>query len=343
MQAEEERYRLAMTLAASGEYEKAANELIALKEVPEIAPICDYQLAVLSNIIGDPEAAYELFYQAFTALPYLCSIVLSADHENRGYFFLEKKEEIKRTDCPLCAQPAKPHWCYSMVEADGYNDFFNPIRMWMYCERCHHLFARHFPEKLFLYNNSPRMANPTVFPYYSRILGNIRDKGFATGMDLLEVGIGACECVLAAREIGYTTFGIDVIERHVTDAKQRYGLDAETADFNDYTTDKKWDIIIMGDVLEHVSDPEQALHKACALLNDDGAVWISTPSFDSAFSMIAGHNDPMRRQVYHLNYFSRDSLYMLLERCGLAPVDYQISSHYNGSMEVTAVKRGRFS
>jgi hypothetical protein len=43
----------------------------------------------------------------------------------------------------------------------------------------------------------------------------------------------------------------------------------------------------------------------------------------------------MRRQQFHLNYFSRESLYMLLERNYLLPVDYQISSHYNGSMEVS--------
>jgi len=36
-------------------------------------------------------------------------------------------------------------------------------------------------------------------------------------MTLFEVGFGAGECLLAAREIGYECFGIDVIERHVED------------------------------------------------------------------------------------------------------------------------------
>jgi hypothetical protein len=49
----------------------------------------------------------------------------------------------------------------------------------------------------------------------------------------------------------------------------------------------------------------------------------------------------MRKQQYHLNYFSRESLYTLLERNYLLPVDYQISSHFNGSMEVVAVKESR--
>ena len=56
--------------------------------------------------------------------------------------------------------------------------------------------------------------------------------------------------------------------------------------------------------------------------------------------MFSLHSDAMKRQQYHLNYFSRHSFYMLLDMCGFTPVDYCISSHYNGSMEVIAVKSG---
>jgi len=203
------------------------------------------------------------------------------------------------------------------------------------------MFAREFPEKLFLYNDSPRKAAPAYFPYYSNVLASIRHNGYAGGMSLFEVGIGACECLLAAREIGYETFGIDVIERHVEDAKNLYGLDVEAVDFLEFESDRKWDVIIMGDVLEHVSDPGLALAKAESLLHEDGALWISTPTFESAFSCIAGHSDAMRKQQYHLNYFSRESLYALLEKNYLLPVDYQISAHFNGSMEVVAIKESR--
>ncbi|GHU45216.1 hypothetical protein FACS1894111_13390 [Clostridia bacterium] len=67
----------------------------------------------------------------------------------------------------------------------------------------------------------------------------------------------------------------------------------------------------------------------------------STPNFDSAFSIVKGHDDAMRRQQYHINYFSRKSFYKLLDRNGLKPVDYSISRHYSGSIEVIAVKKER--
>ena len=336
-----ERFNDGTALMHAGRLDEALEIFLELENNVEFAPFCYYRIAQISNMISEPEEAYDLFYKAFTNMPNIASRMFSEDHTSFNYVFKGKKNELININCPLCTKESKPHWCYSLIEASGYNEFFNPVRMWMYCQSCNHMFAREFPEKLFLHNNSPRKANPVFFPYYSNVLASIRRSGYASGMSLFEIGIGACECLLAAREIGYETFGIDVIERHVEDAKNMYNLDVEAVDFLEFESDRKWDVIIMGDVLEHVSDPSLALAKAESLLHEDGALWISTPTFESAFSCIAGHNDAMRKQQYHLNYFSRESLYALLERNYLLPVDYQISAHFNGSMEVVAIKESR--
>jgi len=336
-----EQFSKASNLMYDGNLEESLGMFLEMQGNPGLAPFCYYRIAQISNMIGEPEEAYELYYKAFTAMPDIASKMFGEDHTSFSYIFRGKKDEKVNTKCPLCSVESVPRWCYPLVEAAGYNEFFNPIRMWMYCEPCNHMFAREFPEKLFLHNTAPRKANSAFFSYYSDILATIRRCGYASGMSLFEVGIGACECLLAAQEIGYETFGIDVIERHVEDAKNKYGLDAEAIDFLEFESDRKWDVIIMGDVLEHVSDPDMALAKAESLLHDDGALWISTPTFESAFSRTVGHDDVMRRQQYHLNYFSRESLYKLLERNYLVPVDYSISGHYNGSMEVIAIKEGR--
>ena len=333
-----DKFSKAASFLAQENYEAAAKLYMELQKIKEVSHLCHYQLAAISNCTGDPETAYNLYYRAFEEKPDIAKQMYGDQHPNNSYVFRGKKKEIERDRCPLCDGAAVSHWCYPLVEAAGYNEQINPIRMWMYCKPCHHMFARHFPQRLGLHNASPRKANPVFFTYYSQILGNIRAKGYASGMTLFEIGIGACECLLAAREIGYETHGIDIIERHVEDAKRLYGLNAETADFNEYVSDRKWDVVIMGDVLEHVDDPVKAVEKAAELIKDDGAIWISTPSFESAYSAVAGHGDAMRRQQYHLNYFSRESLYNLLDRFGLMPVDYHISGHYNGSMEVVALR-----
>jgi len=336
-----EQFNAATALIDDGKLDEALESFLELEKNQELAPFCYYRIAQISNMIGEPDEAYALYYKALDVMPDIASRILTKEHPNCGYVYKGKKDEKVNSKCTLCGGEIASHWCYPLFEVAGYNEFFNPIRMWMYCEPCHHMLARDFPEKLFLHNAAPRTANPMFFQYYSNILSGIRKNGFATGMSLFEVGVGASECLLAAREIGYDTFGIDVIERHVEDAKNLYGLVAETADFLEFESDRKWDVIIMGDVLEHVGDPGLALAKAESFLNEEGALWISTPSFESAYSCLAGHNDPMRRQQFHLNYFSRESLYMLLERNSLLPVDYQISGHFKGSMEVIAVKAAR--
>jgi len=332
----------AVAWMGEGRLEEALGRFLEMENNPQVSPLCHYFIARISNIIGEPEEACDLYYKAFDAMPDIASKIFSADQPNFNYIYPGKREEKENKVCTLCGEEGVPRWCYSMIDGTPLNENFNPVRMWVYCEACHHMYAAEFPEKLFIHNTAPRAANPLFFSYYSKVLAGIRTNGYATGMTLFEVGVGASECLLAAREIGYDVFGIDVIERHVEDAKSKYGLPAETVDFIEFESDKKWDIIIMGDVLEHVSDPKSALEKAESLLTDEGALWISTPSFESAFSQVAGHDDIMRRQQFHLNYFSRESLYMLLEQCGLTPVDYQISAHYNGSMEVVAIKSSRF-
>lgn len=333
-----EEFNKASAMINENKLDEATDIFLSLEKT-ELAPFCYFRLAQIANMVGDPEVAYDLYYKAFSARPNLAATLYNQDHSSFKYVYQGKKEEKEISDCPLCGKPGVPRWTYPLTDASGYNSFFNPVRLWMYCDDCHHMFARHFPEKLFLYNDGPRNANSAYFGYYSTVLGRIRQ--YAPGMTLFEVGIGAGECLLAAREIGYECFGIDVIGRHVEDIRCKYELEVEAADFVEYVTDRKWDVIIMGDVLEHVSDPIKAITKAADMLTEEGALWVSTPNFESAFSYTAGHNDAMRRQQFHVNYFSRISFYGLLEKAGLAPVDYQISQHYGGSMEVIAVKASR--
>jgi len=328
-------------LLRKGVYDEASEIFLRLRrQYSTLEALCDYRLAAISNNTGDPMTAYDLYYRAFNTKPDIASILYNESNPSHSYVFKCMKEEKETTCCPLCSNTEiTPKWCYSLTDALGYNSFFNPIRLWMYCEPCHHIVARNFPENLFIYDDEPRHPNPALFSYYSNVLSHIAQ--YTSGMSLFEVGIGGCECVLVAREIGFSICGIDVIDKHVQLARKEFGLSVETADFIKYQTERKYDIVIMGDVIEHVSDPVAALQKAYKLLNEDGVLWVSTPNFDSAFSIVVGHNDPMKMQTFHLNYFSRHSLFTLLERCAFVPVDYSISNHYNGSMEIIAIKAAK--
>ena len=329
-------------LFVAEEYEAAAELYISLTEDDLLAPYAYFMLADISNRTGESLASRDLYYKALTLRPDLYSILLAEDHPNHDYVFQGKKTEPKVEVCQLCGKAGEPIWSYpTLTMASKHVQRVNPVRLWMYCDNCHHIYADEFAEaegseqgenidKVKIYT-----AAQARFPHYSHVFERL--SGYTHGLELLEVGLGACECALVAREMGYNVFGVDISDTCIA-AAHKYGIEAEQRNFMDFDNDKQWDIIIFGDVLEHVSDPVAAFNKLYGLLRDNGALWLSTPNFDSACSALKGHDDAMRLEVYHKNYFSRVSLFNLLERCRFVPVNYQVSPFYMSSMEVIALK-----
>ena len=329
-----------------GNYEEASKKYMSLTGLPEAAPLAYYRIAAISNITNDPATAKNLYYKAFKLKADIARYVLSKEHPNHDYVFGGKINEELFVDCMFCGKKGMPRWCYPIIEMGSTHvRKFNPVRLWLYCADCCHMWAEEFPPQSYLIGLASGVKNPVGMPtrpqffsVYSDILNKLAQFVPPEGNELLEVGIGGSECALAAVEMGFNVYGIDISKGSVTQAG-RYGLSADVADFMDFESGKKWDIIILGDVIEHVPDPLLAMQKLGDILAEKGAIWISTPNFESAFSMYAGHNDPMRREASHRHYFSRQSLFKLLDMYNFIPVDYKISAHYNGSMEVIAVKR----
>ena len=141
-----------------------------------------------------------------------------------------------------------------------------------------------------------------------------------------------------AKELLFDITGIEIRPKYAKNVSNRLNVPIYSIDFMKFETDNLFDIIILGDVIEHIPNSAKILEKAYGLLNKDGVVWISTPNFESAFSYITKDKDPMWRVCEHLNYFSYTSLRKTLEKIGFTITDYKLSQHYNGCMEVTATK-----
>jgi len=323
-------------------YEAAAELFLSIAEDDTYGAYAHFMLADISNRTGDPVTSKELYYKSLTIKPDLFKYMLSADNPNYNYVFTGMKDEPPVEACPLCGVAGKPMWCYPTMRMMSFHmQEHNPVRLWMYCEGCHHIYAETFPEQKVMEAGTDLMygrmflTRSSRFPHYSAILSKLAS--YTDGRDLLEIGLGGCEGVLVAQEMGFSVFGVDIMDTGVSLAK-KYGIKAELRDFMEFETDEQWSIILFGDVLEHVSDPESALKKLYRLLKDDGVLWLSTPNFDSAFSIVNSHDDGMRLEVSHKNYFSRISLFNLLEKCRFVPVDYQLSESFPGSMEVMIIK-----
>lgn len=142
----------------------------------------------------------------------------------------------------------------------------------------------------------------------------------------LGCGTGATEQHLIAR--GAEVWGIDVSAEAVAAANQR-GLHAMIANVEGdplpALAPKSFDLVLCGDVLEHLRFTEHVLDRLRGWLTDDGALVLSVPN--------ASHHSVLRQLVLHRNWkyedaglfdrghyrlFTRKSLIRLLGEHGFA-------------------------
>lgn len=101
------------------------------------------------------------------------------------------------------------------------------------------------------------------------------------GGSLLDVGFGSGDFLHLARELGWTVFGSDIDDVAVKSALNR-GFDVRCGSIDVYCEEgRKFDLITMNHVIEHVYNPLRDLSIAFELLNPGGCLIIETPNIDS--------------------------------------------------------------
>jgi 2-polyprenyl-3-methyl-5-hydroxy-6-metoxy-1,4-benzoquinol methylase len=115
---------------------------------------------------------------------------------------------------------------------------------------------------------------------------------------------------------------LDLAERHLGDVAGRYVLDK-----NDFVPekviDRKFDVIVLSHVLEHLRDPIAAINSLLSLLKPDGKLIIAVPNLARPEVVLTG----LARKHYvnrgHIYGWDRSHFQNFLERiCGLDVVEY---------------------
>lgn len=331
----------AENLLSEGLDNQAKDIYLKLTEDKDFSSLVYYRLGEIENRNKNIEESYNYHKKAFEIDKNLSSKITTPDHPHHNYKYISV-EDIKIDKCPLCNNSTELHSCYNITTNIDFVPGFNPIRKWRICKECNHIFAENYPKNIkeILSNTAPgQHLNPNI--HLLSILGNRLSeikRLFVKGNSLLEVGTGAGEMTSVAKELLFDIIGIEIRHTYAKNVSKTLNVPIYSIDFMDFDTKSKFDIIILGDVLEHTPYPIKTLEKVYNLLNKEGVIWISTPNFESAFSYIMKDRDPMWRVCEHLNYFSYISLEKILVNIGFKIVDYKLSQHYNGCMEIVAIK-----
>jgi SAM-dependent methyltransferase len=152
---------------------------------------------------------------------------------------------------------------------------------------------------------------------YRRQLREISAVKNNCGNKLLDVGCSAGFFLKIAKDEGYEVFGIEVSEETGNYAQQKYGLDVFIGTLTDAGfPDKRFDVITLWDVIEHVHDPNLFLLEVKRILKDDGILAIQSPNMDSQMASFSKDKWCWWTVPDHLFHFNPYTLSRLMEMSG---------------------------
>ncbi len=145
--------------------------------------------------------------------------------------------------------------------------------------------------------------------------------------DVLDVGCAEGDLARALRARGCRVSGVEVdpeaAERARPDLERLVVGDVATLDLEAELGAAAYDVLVLGDVLEHLADPAGALRRCLPLLREDGDVVISVPNVAHGalrLALLQGrwrYTDTGLLDATHLRFFTRDSFLRMVADAGL--------------------------
>jgi 2-polyprenyl-3-methyl-5-hydroxy-6-metoxy-1,4-benzoquinol methylase len=139
---------------------------------------------------------------------------------------------------------------------------------------------------------------------------------------LLDVGSGPGLFLKLGEQRGWQVMGIEPSEKAADYSKNTLNLDIRECFLNTETSKTlgKFDVINMGEVLEHLPDPKVMLKIAFDMLEDGGVLTLIVPNDFNPFQQILRENCGFEpwwvAPPHHLNYFNISSLSDLVQSVG---------------------------
>lgn len=134
---------------------------------------------------------------------------------------------------------------------------------------------------------------------------------------LLDVGAGLGLMVRTARDAGLEAHGIEPSAHLVEQAKILHDVELTHGVFPHALLEgKRFDIVTLVDLIEHVADPVSVLRASAKALKPDGVCVAITPDASSVPARLLGRRW-WHYRLAHVGYFDRTSIKIAAQRSGL--------------------------
>jgi SAM-dependent methyltransferase len=235
---------------------------------------------------------------------------------------------VETPPCAACgARALRPHMSVAgEMGADGLipttDRFGTALADIVRCAQCGHMQLDPMPDEAVLRESYAQAASDdyieeeigqraTARRALERIEAHVEGRG-----KLLDMGCWVGFLLAEARDRGWQVAGVEPSEFGSRYARDHLGLNVITADIvSARVPSREFDAITMGDVIEHLAAPGDALLRVREALAPRGVLWLALPDAGSRLARAMG-----RRWwsviPTHVQYFTRDSITILLGRLG---------------------------
>ncbi|MFL5843376.1 MAG: class I SAM-dependent methyltransferase [Solirubrobacteraceae bacterium] len=157
-----------------------------------------------------------------------------------------------------------------------------------------------------------------------RVLARIEAHAPARGT-LLDLGCWVGFLLSEAQDRGWRTLGVEPSEFGSSFARDRLGLEVISAGlFEADLPARGFSAVTMGDVIEHLTDPGEALRRIGELLEPHGVLWMALPDAGSLVARALGRRWWSVLPT-HVQYFTRGSIATLLAASGFDVLEIDTS------------------
>jgi 2-polyprenyl-3-methyl-5-hydroxy-6-metoxy-1,4-benzoquinol methylase len=135
--------------------------------------------------------------------------------------------------------------------------------------------------------------------YYFEAFAALRERSFDLAIEktktltngkkvsVLDIGSSYGLFLKKVIEQGWDGFGVEPSRTEANFAREKFGVDVAETTIEDFVPLRKWDVITLWDVFEHLPNPTDALKKLKSLLRDDGILIIRVPNAKGLFHRLS--------------------------------------------------------
>jgi len=179
---------------------------------------------------------------------------------------------------------------------------------------------KYYEQKIGMHRND--LFDQITETRYAEIVENFNDLISKSSLPktILDVGCGYGHFVDFTSRYGWKSLGIDLSEQAVALGKS-VGAPVEKKDlFSIDSSTESWSVVILTEVIEHVSNPVDFLSQVAALTKKSGIIYITTPNFNSLDRRLLGSDwDVIHKE--HTVYFTPKSIYNLIYKIKNIEID----------------------